>query len=135
VPLDGSETARRALPVAEALARSVDVPVHCLAVAEPAEEGGREGGKPTAADASRAEERVHAAAAALRAAGIVAAAEVRAGSARVEVVAALRPGDLVVMTTHGNGRAARWSIGTVAERVLHRSPGPVLLIRADAGQG
>jgi len=139
VPLDGSETAARALPVAEGLARLVGVPVHCVAVAEVEGVSGAvaprlpEGVYQAARQAARAraEERIEHAVNELRAAGMDASGEVREGSARSELIAALRAGDLVVMTTHGHGRATRWSIGTVAERVLHRSPGPVLLIRAD----
>ncbi len=38
--------------------------------------------------------------------------------------------DLVVMGTHGRRGPARWWIGSVAERVIHQSPVPVLVVRA-----
>lgn len=139
VPLDGSPTAERALPVASGLARLLGVPVHCLAVAEVVGVDGTlaralpagiyDAGLETAR--REAGERVAMAASRLRSEGIAASEEVRAGPVRSELIAALRAGDLVVMTTHGHGRALRWSVGAVAERVLQRAPGPVLLVRAD----
>ena len=139
VPLDGSETAERALPVASELALLTGSPIHCIAVAEV---DGVNGSVTAALPAgvydagleaalSLAEACVRAASSRLRSAGIQASDEVRRGPVRSELIAALRPGDLVVMTTHGHGRALRWTVGTVAERVLQRAPGPVLLVRAD----
>ena len=40
------------------------------------------------------------------------------------------PDSLVVMTTHGRSGIGRWVLGSVADRVVHHSGGPVLLIRA-----
>lgn len=140
VPLDGSATAARAVPVAQTIARLTGSAIHCVGVAEV--DVIDEAVAPNlpravltaAAEAARAraEEHIAATVATLREAGAEASGEVRDGAARIEVIAAIRPGDLIVMTTHGNGRALRWSIGAVAERVLHRAPAPVLLIRADA---
>jgi nucleotide-binding universal stress UspA family protein len=41
--------------------------------------------------------------------------------------------DLVVMGTHGRRGPARWWLGSVAERVIHDSPAPVLVVRAASG--
>lgn len=38
--------------------------------------------------------------------------------------------DIVAMSTHGRTGAARWLLGSIAERVVHNSSIPVLLIRA-----
>lgn len=38
--------------------------------------------------------------------------------------------DLVVMATHGRGGLKRFNYGSVAERVMHNSPVPVLTVRA-----
>ncbi|WP_374685888.1 universal stress protein [Promineifilum sp.] len=38
--------------------------------------------------------------------------------------------DLIVMTTHGRTGLSRWVMGSVAERVLHEAPCPVLILRS-----
>jgi nucleotide-binding universal stress UspA family protein len=40
------------------------------------------------------------------------------------------PDALAVMSTHGRGGIARWALGSVADKVLHSIPNPVLLIRS-----
>jgi nucleotide-binding universal stress UspA family protein len=46
------------------------------------------------------------------------------------IVDAAALADLVVMGTHGRTGPARWWIGSVAERVIHQSAAPVLVVRA-----
>ena len=38
--------------------------------------------------------------------------------------------DLIVMATHGRSGLARWVVGSVADKILHCSTVPVLLIRS-----
>jgi nucleotide-binding universal stress UspA family protein len=38
--------------------------------------------------------------------------------------------DVIAMSTHGRTGPARWLLGSIAERVVHSSKVPVLLIRA-----
>jgi nucleotide-binding universal stress UspA family protein len=38
--------------------------------------------------------------------------------------------DLIVMSTHGRSGISRWVYGSVAEKILHHTPCPVLLARA-----
>jgi nucleotide-binding universal stress UspA family protein len=38
--------------------------------------------------------------------------------------------DAIAMSTHGRTGPARWLLGSIAERVVHNSKVPVLLIRA-----
>ena len=38
--------------------------------------------------------------------------------------------DLIVMATHGYSGLRRWALGSVADKVLHASPVPLLLVRA-----
>jgi nucleotide-binding universal stress UspA family protein len=38
--------------------------------------------------------------------------------------------DLIVMATHGFGGVRRWAVGSVADKVLHASATPLLLVRA-----
>ena len=47
------------------------------------------------------------------------------------VLSAARSVDLVIMGTHGRRGATRWLMGSVAERVVHESQAPVLVVRAD----
>lgn len=44
-------------------------------------------------------------------------------------VAAATDADLIVMTTHGRSGVVRWTLGSVAERVLHNAQLPVWLVR------
>ncbi len=39
--------------------------------------------------------------------------------------------DIIAMSTHGRTGPAHWIIGSVAERVVHHSRIPVMLIRAN----
>jgi nucleotide-binding universal stress UspA family protein len=61
--------------------------------------------------------------------------ESRRGIAYQEIVAAAmteRP-ELLVIGSTGRGRAERWLIGSVAERVAERAPVPTLVVREPAG--
>ncbi len=50
------------------------------------------------------------------------------------IVDAAAAADLVVMGTHGRRGPARWWLGSVAERVIHQSAAPVLVVRAEQEQ-
>jgi nucleotide-binding universal stress UspA family protein len=41
--------------------------------------------------------------------------------------------DLVAMSTHGRSGLGRWTLGSVAERVVRHSAKPVLLVRVQGG--
>lgn len=41
--------------------------------------------------------------------------------------------DLIVMSAHGRGGQARWTFGSVADKVARHSPCPVLLVRYASG--
>ncbi len=43
-----------------------------------------------------------------------------------------RRADLIVMATHGRSGLQRWTLGSVADKVLHASTTPLLLIRAQS---
>lgn len=43
-----------------------------------------------------------------------------------------RRADLIVMTTHGYSGLRRWALGSVADKVLHNTRTPLLLVRAKA---
>ncbi|MBP6782398.1 MAG: universal stress protein [Verrucomicrobiales bacterium] len=70
----------------------------------------------------------------LRATGIEVVEEFRRGNAGYEIVkaASREPTWMIVLGTTGKGRAERWLIGSVAERVAERAPVPTLMVRQPA---
>ena len=42
--------------------------------------------------------------------------------------------DLIVMATHGYGGIKRWALGSIADKVLHAAPTPLLLVRPRPGE-
>ncbi len=58
--------------------------------------------------------------------------EVRFGQPAEEIITYARDvkADLIAMCTHGRSGLARWAYGSVADKVLHGSDCPVLLVRA-----
>ena len=73
----------------------------------------------------------------LRSAGLVATATTLPGAPARSLVDWLvrEPEALVVMSTHGRGGITRWALGSVADKVLHSVPNPMLLIRSNAESG
>ena len=140
VPLDGSELAERALPQAEQLARVTDAPLHLVRVVDftKLEPYGAYGlaieyaGMAQVLGQEQAEARAYLERVAqdLTDRGLRVSTEVRRGTAARELTGATRPGDLLVMATHGRGGMARWFLGSVAEEVARHATVPVLLVRA-----
>lgn len=139
VALDGSARAEAGLATAITLAERDAVPIHLVRVMDE--------------DLLRATVRAGAAAATayatalevtrrqaddylkereqmLRERGLSATVELRMGHPATELVAAVLPGDLLVLTTHGRGGVRRWVLGSVAEKLVRLSPAPTLLVRA-----
>jgi nucleotide-binding universal stress UspA family protein len=156
VPLDGSAAAERALPYAEALARTVDAriillravvgPAFPAAMVESLEDALRQAAQalvppPTVRDEG-AEEQVdmpHPAlaylngiASRLRERGCIAEPELAFGDPARVIVDAIRAraADLVVMATHGRSSLGQLATGSVARAVLRSSIVPVFLVRA-----
>jgi nucleotide-binding universal stress UspA family protein len=46
--------------------------------------------------------------------------------------AARQHADLIVMATHGYSGLKRWALGSVADKVLHATTTPLVLVRAQA---
>ena len=65
-------------------------------------------------------------------AGVETSIEVADGTPAHAILEVARSRDvsLIAMSTHGRTGPARWLLGSVAERVVHNSKIPVLLIRA-----
>lgn len=144
VPLDGSELAEAALPVATTLAQRLGVPVQLVRATNSAMVLATLGGSGPVLAVPPAElyeqlgsdlEReattyLTGVAERLRAEGITASWEVRSGSPYAEIADATEPGDLLVMTSHGRGGMMRWLLGSVAEKLVREAPAPVLLVPA-----
>jgi nucleotide-binding universal stress UspA family protein len=132
VPVDGSDQAARALPVAAALARALNAPVRVIravsagAVALPGAETYDQGRY--AGHRAEAQRGVQTAVEALRAAGIEAIGEVLTGEPVATVISAADPGDLVVVTSHGQTGAGRWVLGGVADKLVRAGTTPAVLV-------
>jgi nucleotide-binding universal stress UspA family protein len=137
VPLDGSEIAEQALPVAASMARRTGAPLHLVSVHEPVPLVGMPPGYPVVA--LDLEHEIHANLTAyLESVAAVARANlptsvltsVLTGGAATGLCeyAASHAVNLVVMTTHGRGGPSRWWLGSVADRMLRRLDMPVLLL-------
>jgi nucleotide-binding universal stress UspA family protein len=139
VALDGSAGGERALAPAEELARRLHAPLHLVRVADATwlRFGANEAALEYAAlggalddEETAAREYLEALAGRLAGHGFSVTAEVRRGFAGRELIAATRPGDLLVMASHGRTGPARLLLGSVAEEVTRKATVPVLLVRA-----
>jgi nucleotide-binding universal stress UspA family protein len=65
----------------------------------------------------------------LRSHAIEVSTEVRTGSPAAELIAAVQPSDLVVMTAFGGGTGRRWLLGGVAGKLIRSAHAPVLVVR------
>jgi nucleotide-binding universal stress UspA family protein len=139
IPLDGSDLAEQAVPVAAAVAADLGVPVHLLRVLDvDALRATVQAGIHAAAAYMRSQEEIQRyaeeyladQAQELRNRDLTATSEVLTGSPAVTLLDAIRPEDLVVMTTHGRGGIRRMLLGSVADKLVRAATAPVLLVRA-----
>lgn len=144
VPLDGSPLAELALPTAVDLAADLGVPIHIVQVidSDPVRDAVRGGVMAAQAlDETRARmERDVGDYLSARTMDLLnrderASWELRFGHPAAEITAALKPGDLLVMTTHARGGLSRWLLGSVANRLVREAPVPILLVRPDSASG
>lgn len=128
VPLDGSAVAEQSLPYVRLLAKSLELPVRLLACVA----GESHSQEESAEQDRQAAEYLKRAAASLLGGGLeVSTLAVRGDPAsRITDEAALADGALLVMTSRGRSGIQRWSLGSVAERVLHSTPRPLMMIRS-----
>ena len=124
VPLDGSDPAEAALPVAARLGRVLGLRCHLVQVVDALmpmateEEARRKAAAYLDGQAKR-----------LSASDVVATSEVLAGPTVRALLDPIGPADLVVMTTRGHGGLRRALLGSVAEQLVREAAGPVLLVR------
>lgn len=140
VPLDGSPLSERALPLAISLAqkyggkiillRVLDIPVPTPPASHPevtigwVREARREAHEEAKSYLDARQREVHRQ-------GIKVRALMRDRSPAEDIldVAASEKVDLIVMSAHGRGGLARWTFGSVADKVARHSPCPVLVAR------
>ncbi len=136
VPLDGSQLAEQVLPYAKSLAQQSQAAIMLLRVANhPARQYYIEGLAVTVAQSD--DSQTHCEAYLYRISEILT-------KANITVNFAVREGaiadvildyadeihaDLIAMSTHGRTGVGRWVLGSVADRIVHGSHVPILLIR------
>jgi nucleotide-binding universal stress UspA family protein len=142
VPLDGSALAEQALPVAASLAAALEVPIHLVRVLDidPLQAMVRAGihaayMRSQEVVQRQAEEYLAERVQELRSQDRAATAEVLLGSPAATLLEAIRPDDLVVMTSHSRGGVHRWLLGSVADKLVRAADAPVLLVRARSDEG
>ncbi len=143
VPLDGSEIAMEALPVAGQIAEDTGAAlllvsaVNPSAVMLPTPVGGSyypaELYEEIASDLGDAAKETLGSAEALLP-GLQVETRIVEGPTVEAVQSIVEAGDLVVMTTHGRGGFTRWLLGSVSEKLIRSGIAPVVLVPA-AGRG
>jgi nucleotide-binding universal stress UspA family protein len=124
VPLDGSDLAEQALGYALPIAKRHNATLHLVFVIR------------KDADASEDDDARQYLSTIAQQIGYEAKPHVRFGTPADEII---ETGDaledpLIVMTTHGRTGIGRWIYGSVADKVVHASSAPVLLLRSGAGK-
>ena len=140
VPLDGSELSERSLPYARLVAGALAIPIELVEAFDVLPTALHDRLAVAATQRMLEEVRVQTDSylASVRAhlveTGRQATAITLPGAPEQAIVdwADDDPDALVIMSTHGRGGIARWALGSVADKVLHLIPNPMLLIR-DAG--
>lgn len=140
VPLDGSPLSESALPIATSLAghfesqiiliRALGGPGSTISTFHP-EVGIRLQKEMREHARQEAESHLQARQGELRQQGFKVRTLMRDASPAESIIdaAAAEDVDLIVMSTHGRGGLARWTFGSVADKVARHSPCPVLLVR------
>lgn len=134
VPLDGSKLAEQVLPHVVALSRALQSEVALVRITPGLSPTGEVPGHyPPRQPDPQDVEYIREVNAKLLEEGVSSVKEIVSYGSPDELVldTALEiPNNLVAMTTHGRSGVGRWWLGSVADRVVRYSGGPVLLIRA-----
>jgi nucleotide-binding universal stress UspA family protein len=147
VPLDGSDAAEKALPVVAEIAVRLQLEVVLLRVLKPVYTAPPEAILPVFGvntpnlkqlweeDRLAAERYLNDKVEALHSRGVINASSLvlvggtDGAAAEIIELAKQTPHHIIAMTTHGESALARWMIGSVTQRVVRHSSGPVLVIR------
>lgn len=142
VPLDGSELARQALPAAMEVAQAAGAKVTLLHAIDPLVEvspGMGRFGLGLNRDDGLLDEAIHSVdqqldviAQGIRTEELKVATMTIVGYPAEVIVdeAERRNADLIVMATHGYSGIRRWALGSIADKVLHTTRTPLMLVRA-----
>jgi nucleotide-binding universal stress UspA family protein len=144
VPLDGSELAEEALPIAVTASRHLGAPIHIVRAVDPASSipfaPGVLGPTPLVTSEvsdriwreieAEARQSVSQAVAKVQREGVAVDGATLTGSPFFAISDASEPGDLIVLTSHGRSGVGRWLLGSVAEKLVREAPAPVLLVPA-----
>jgi nucleotide-binding universal stress UspA family protein len=141
VPLDGSELARAALPVAAELGKRLGLSVLLLHAIDPNFIASAYPGTEAYYTAELydqliseqedlAQKDLVEVAAYLKQANVEASWVVMNGGPIDSIEQQVKEGDLIVMTSHGRSGLKRWVMGSTAERLIRTGPVPVLLVPA-----
>jgi nucleotide-binding universal stress UspA family protein len=138
VPLDGSEFAERALPVAAGLAQASGADIALVRVVEVLAPGEHEPGVISYLDEHRviaAQDYINRAAAQLALGGPASTEAYLAANVPAGILARARDvgADLIVMTSHGRSWPEETSLGSTALTLLREAACPVLIIGPRAG--
>jgi nucleotide-binding universal stress UspA family protein len=144
IPLDGSDLAERAIPVAAQIAKATEGSAISLVriVRAPAEFETSATDTAVWAPAADEDEKreannyLHEVAQRPELAGVAVTERIYAGppSATLLMAAKSLGVDLIVMTSRGRSGITRWLLGSVAEGVSRESPAPTLIVRADKAE-
>jgi nucleotide-binding universal stress UspA family protein len=137
VPLDGSKTAEKVLPLARCFARSLQIPVELLGVVDIAEMARHVSADQASMIRTLVEDATKRFGVYLdRVAKNFPVGQVQctvgkgnAAEAIIESAAADKQ-TLIAMATHGRSGLDRWLLGSVAEKVLRGASNPTLVVRA-----
>ena len=142
-PLDGSEHSERVLPFARALAAGLSLPVTLLHAIEPEHPSISQSLNPILHQHQTAAHRtqhsrayLEPVAAGMRNAGLSVDITIPQDDPATAIVdeAANDPGTLITMSSHGRSGLSRWWMGSVADKTLHLTENPLLIIHAVAQQ-
>jgi nucleotide-binding universal stress UspA family protein len=139
VPLDGSELAECVLPHTEIIAKLCNASVELVSVIEPIELPTRGGIALSGDDLKQieshskhdAENYLRGIVDRLKRTGIKAHSKLLTGKAADSLVNYIHKSnfDLLIIATHGRSGISRWIWGSVADKILHSSAIPMLLVR------
>ena len=146
VPLDGSSRAEAAIWTATELSRHLDAPLQLTTVIDPNRDFPESPAYAGALAAGFREEIESGLVAETREylrrvagdvirAGVAVRYDVRYGSTAQTLIDEGRPGDLIVMTSHGRSAQPHWQLGGIATRLLRDGNVPIIRVRPQQPAG